>query len=98
MQWALGGTFHLVIKESTKGIICPDDGAYTAYDICRLLAPNKKKSRFFGWALELIGNKSSAMKNYYGAIFYDKSLTDVFEGRYRKYSLEEALKIINEEE
>lgn len=94
----LSELIYLLIENCKGGIFCPDDGAYTAYDFCRVCAPQKKRSRLLGWLLERIGSKSLSIKNYYGAIFYDKELTDIFEGKYRKYSLEEAMRIIDAEE
>ena len=94
----LSELIYLLIESCKRGIFCPDDGIYTAYDVCRVCNPRKKGSRLFGWLLERIGSKSVAIKNYYGAVFYDKELTDIFEGKYRRYSLEETINIMNVEE
>ena len=82
---------YLTVTEKAKGVICPDDGQYSAYDICRALSPERKTSRFLGFAFNLIGWKSDRIRDYYGAISYDESLSNVFEGKYRIVALQEAV-------
>lgn len=89
---------YFVISEKSSGVICPDDGQYSAYDICKALAPEKKRSRLIGLGFEVLLRKKVSIKNYYGAICYDKSLTNVFGGKYRKYDLQQAICIISEKE
>lgn len=88
---------HLILESQTGGVICPDDGKYSAADICSAISPDMKKSRMLGWLLRIMGFQSG-VKRYFGAIFYDERLTEVFEGKYRMFSLNEAIKIINNEE
>ncbi|MBQ8726183.1 MAG: NAD-dependent epimerase/dehydratase family protein [Clostridia bacterium] len=82
---------YLTVTEKAKGVICPDDGQYSAYDICRALSPQKKTSRLMGLGLEILLKKNISIKNYYGAIFYDKNLTEIYEGKYRIQTLEKAI-------
>lgn len=82
---------YLAVSEKTSGVICPDDGQYSAYDICRALSPQKKTSRLMGLGLEILLKKNISIKNYYGAIFYDKNLTEIYEGKYRIQTLEKAI-------
>ncbi len=85
----------LLVESKQSGVVCPDDGQYSAYDICCKLYPNKKKSRLLGLLMEKIAFKSRIIKNYYGAIYYDKELTKVFDGKYRVCSLEQAIEALN---
>lgn len=82
---------YFVISEKSSGVICPDDGQYSAYDICKALAPEKKSSVLMGIAFNLIGWKSDRIRDYYGAISYDISLSNVFDGNYRIVALQEAV-------
>lgn len=88
---------HLIVTEKTGGVVCPDDGQYCAMDICCALSPNMKKSWLLGLLFKIILRKNKRVQDYYGAIYYEKKLTNVFDGKYRKYSLMDAIRIINKE-
>lgn len=81
---------HLIIKFEKYGIICPDDGQVSAFDICKAIAPKKKISKLLGLALLLIKN-NARVKDYFGAVCYSKDLTDEFNGEYRVCNYRDAI-------
>ena len=42
---------YLTIKDDYAGLICPDDGAFSAVDYCSAIYPSKKKSKLLGLAI-----------------------------------------------
>lgn len=84
---------YLIILNTTEGIICPDDGPYSALDICSAISPRVKKSKVFGFLFNTLLRKSNRVVDYFGAIFYDESLTNIFNGAYRVKPLREAIRI-----
>ena len=82
---------YLIVVNKKYGIICPDDGQISAFDICRAIAPQKKASKLLGIVLLLIKN-NARVKDYFGAVCYSKKLTDEFGGQYRVCDYREAIK------
>lgn len=82
----------LLIENESRGVFCPDDGQYATVDYCSAISSSKKKSRILGVIFEVLLRKSDRIRDYYGAICYSDKLTNVFNGKYRVYSLEEAVK------
>ncbi len=82
---------YLIVNRKHSGIICPDDGEYSAVDFCSAIYPKKKKSRFVGKLMEIFLRKNARIIDYYGAICYSKDLTNVFDGEYRVKSMSEAV-------
>lgn len=74
---------HLILENGTAGVVCPDDGEFSAFDICRFINTKKPASRFFGKLIEIFMKKNPRITDYYGAIYYSRSLTDIFDGKYR---------------
>lgn len=73
---------YLIIKNEITGIICPDDGKISAFDICKAINPKKGISKLFGVIFSIL-QFSDRIRDYYGAICYSSDLTDIFNGRYR---------------
>lgn len=88
---------HLVLTSKTGGVICPDDGKYSAADICGAISPNVKKSRMLGFLFKTLLRKSDRVVDYYGAIYYEETFSNVFSGEYRLTSFQEAVKKAYEE-
>ncbi|MBR4761810.1 MAG: NAD-dependent epimerase/dehydratase family protein, partial [Clostridia bacterium] len=61
---------YLAIVSNYTGIICPDDGKFSAFDICACIYPNKPKLRFAGKLIELFMKNNPRIIDYYGAIYY----------------------------
>ena len=74
---------YLALVSDFDGVICPDDGKISTYDICRAIYPKKPISRIAGWLIRLILKHNPRIVDYYGAIYYSDSLTDVFDLKYR---------------
>lgn len=74
---------YLIVKRIYSGVVCPDDGKFSAFDICRFIYPNKPKSKALGKLIELSMKNNSRIIDYYGAIYYSEELTNVFDGEYR---------------
>ena len=83
---------HLIIRSDYLGVVCPDDGQISAYAFCSATYPNKKRSKLIGKVLKLFLKNNARILDYYGAVCYDKELTDVFSGQYRVLSLEKAIR------
>ncbi len=83
---------YMIVVNGHTGIVCPDDGAFSALDYCCALQPYKKKSRFIGKMMEIFGKNNERIIDYYGTICYDNSLTNMYNGMYRIYNLEESIK------
>lgn len=81
---------YLIIKEKQYGIICPDDGQISAFDICRAIYPYKKTSKVLGLIFEIL-RFSNRVRDYFGAVCYGKTLTDVFNGEYRVTDFKDAI-------
>lgn len=81
---------YLIVKNAKYGIVCPDDGEISAFDVCRAIRNDKKVSRLEGVILSLL-KYSSRIADYYGTICYCKELTEVFENKYRVCELSEAV-------
>ena len=88
---------YLSIASEYDGILCPDEGRFSAFDICRAIYPNKPKSRFFGIVIELFMKKNPRILDYYGAIYYSESLTNAFNGEYRKVCALDAIRKLYEQ-
>lgn len=82
---------YLLVANESDGVFCPDDGKISAFDICRLVMPEKKPSAILGLIVKLL-SKSRRVTDYYGAVCYDESLTDVFNGDYRVRDYETSIK------
>ena len=82
---------YLIIRNNSYGIFCPDDGKFSAFDICRTIYPNKPKSKILGKLIELFMKNNSRIIDYYGAIYYNEKLTNIFEGKYRITNSYEAI-------
>ena len=80
-----------MICNNHSGIVCPDDGKFSAFDICRAIYPNKPKSKILGKLIELFMKNNSRIIDYYGAIYYNEKLTNIFEGKYRITNSYEAI-------
>lgn len=87
---------YLAIKNRKFGIICPDDGEISAFEICKTIMPQKKASRFLGVILWLFKH-SGRIKDYYGTVCYSKDITNVFNGEYRVLKYNDAIKKSYEE-
>lgn len=87
---------YLVLKNEGRGVFCPDDGKYSAVDICQAISSSCKKSKFLGFLFKSFLRKSDRIRDYYGAIYYDDALTNIFEGKYRLVTLQEAIHIAYE--
>ena len=87
---------YLMIKNAYCGVCCPDDGKISAYEICCEIMPSKKKSKLLGLLFETALRFSGRIKDYYGSIYYDENLANVFNGEYRVVNLKEAIKRIYE--
>ena len=87
---------QLSIISRYDGIICPDDGRFSAFDICRTIYPGKPVSRFFGIIIELFLKNNPRIIDYYGAVYYDENLTGVFDGNYRITDDSEAIRKLYE--
>lgn len=74
---------YLVLENETGGVICPDDGEISAFDICRFISPHKPVSRISGKMIESFMRNNPRITDYYGAVYYSSSLTNVFGGKYR---------------
>lgn len=85
---------YLAIKMQYSGIICPDDGKISAVDVCKAIDQHKKCSLLAGKIIEFFLHKNDRIRDYYGAVYYSESLTDIFEGKYRIVPYTEALKKI----
>lgn len=81
----------IVLKQKGKGVFCPDDGSYSAVDLCSAISPKMKISKIIGWIFQTFLRGSDRIRDYYGAIYYDEQLTKVYDGRYRVVSLNEAV-------
>ena len=81
----------LVVANKYYGVVCPDDGEISAFDICKAIKPNKRISKIQGFVLSLL-KMSDRIKDYYGTICYDKKLTNIFESNYRVCDFKEAIK------
>ena len=87
---------YLVLKNEGRGVFCPDDGKYSAVEICQAISSSCKKSKFLGFLFKSFLRKSDRIRDYYGAIYYDDALTNIFEGKYRLVTLQEAIHIAYE--
>ena len=83
---------HLIIKSQSAGIFCPDDGQINAVDFCSAIYPNKKKSKLLGKLIELFLKNNARILDYYGTVCYEKDLANIFDGKYRAFDLEKAIK------
>ena len=90
----LSELIYLIVKNNQSGIFCPDDGLYSAADYCAAINPERKKSAFYGFIIEKLLRLSKRVKDYFGAIYYDESLSVAFGGAYRVKSMEQAVKEI----
>ena len=88
---------HLAISSNYSGVICPDDGKLSAFDICAAIYPNKLKLRSAGILIALFMKKNPRIVDYYGAVYYSDELTDVFGGKYRVTDPVNAIKELYEE-
>lgn len=82
---------YLIMIDGRGGVICPDDGEVSAFDICRTIAPHQKVSKVLGIILSLF-RKNDRIKDYFGTVCYSKDLTSVFGGKYRICGYKEAIK------
>ena len=82
---------YLLLRNKVCGAVCPDDGKYSAVDICQAVSPSCKKSKILGFVFKTFLRKSDRIRDYYGAIYYDEALTNIFEGKYRVVALQEAV-------
>ncbi len=93
----LAELIYLTVIENYSGIICPDDGKYSAVDYCKAIFPKKKVSTFVGKLIEVFLGRNGRILDYYGAIRYAESMTNVFDGKYRALTLEQGVKKAYEE-
>lgn len=87
---------YLIIDSEFSGTVCPDDGEISAVDFCRAIYPDKKCSKLLGILMEIFLKNNSRIIDYYGAVYYSRELTEIFEGKYRVRSLDEAVKLTYE--
>ena len=73
---------YLIIENNGTGVFCPDDGEISAVGIYRAIERHKRKSCFLGFMARLF-KKKTIITEYFGALCYDNSLTNVFDGKYR---------------
>ena len=85
---------HFATHSEYDGIICPDDGLFSAFDICSAIYPNKPKLRLAGKLIELFMKTNPRIIDYYGAIFYCKEISNIFDGKYRVTNSLNAIKEI----
>ena len=83
---------HLIVASQSSGVFCPDDCQNSAVDFCSAIYTNKKKSRLLGKMIELFLKNNARILDYYGAVCYDKTLANAFDGNYRVLDLEKAIK------
>ena len=81
-----------IVSNPVQGYICPDDGGKSAVEFCSAIYPNKRKSVIVGKGMELFLKQSDRIRDYYGCIVFDSSLSDVFDGIYRVTSFESAVR------
>lgn len=93
----LSEILYLIFKNKVEGVFCPDDGLFSAADICKAINPKKKFSKILGWIFEKLLCSSDRVKDYYGAIYYGEDLTNCFEGKYRVFDLKTAVRLSYEE-
>ena len=74
---------YLLIINNYSGTVCPDDGKFSAFDICRLIYPKKPKSVVLGKLIEIFLKNNPRIIDYYGAIYYSDKLTNIFDCKYR---------------
>lgn len=74
---------YLAVNSDFSGIICPDDGKFSAFDICCAIYPKKPVLRTPGIIIESFMKNNPRIIDYYGAVYYSDNLTDVFGGKYR---------------
>ena len=90
---------RLIVENNTFGIVCPDDGPFSAVDFCSAIYPQKRRSVLVGKIIELLLRKNSRIIDYYGAVCYSKEASNIFDGRYRCLGIQEAIgKIYSKEE
>ncbi len=80
---------YLIVDENQRGIICPDDGEYSAVDFCRAIQPRKRTSRLLGKIMMIFFKGNARMLDYYGAVCYSRELSNAFDGRYRVLDMKE---------
>lgn len=81
---------YLVIENETTGVICPDDGQISAFDICKAVRPDKKNSKLLGLIFNLFKN-SDRIRDYYGSLCYSENLTNKFDCKYRVLDFKQAV-------
>lgn len=82
---------YLTAATRAQGVLCPDDGQLSAVDFCSAIYPNKRKSKAAGKLMALFLKNNSRILDYYGAVCYDKALSDCFAGKYRVRNWKEAV-------
>ncbi len=83
---------YLIIKNKYSGIVCPDDGPVSAIDFCTSIYPKMRTSKLLGRIIEFFLQKNDRIVDYYGAIYYSVSLTNIFNGNYRIIPFREAVR------
>ena len=83
---------RLLVENDTSGIVCPDDGPFSAVDFCSAIYPQKRKSILVGKIIECLLKKNDRIIDYYGAVCYSPKVSNIFDGKYRMLSLEEGIK------
>ena len=78
----------LIINSGERGIFCPSDSpALSTIEYLNILQRSSAKrihfSRSFGLLLEYAFQRTQIVNNIWGAIAYDESLTNIFDGKYR---------------
>ena len=88
---------YLAIDSDYDGTICPDDGRFSAFDVCKAIYPKKLKSRLLGRIIELVLKNNSRVEDYYGTVCYNETSTGVFDGKYRVTDTLNAIRKLYEE-
>lgn len=83
---------RLIVENNTFGIVCPDDGPFSAVDFCSAIYPQKRKSILAGKIIEFFLRKNDRIVDYYGAVCYSPKASNIFGGEYRKTSLPEGVR------
>ena len=82
---------YLISQENSGGLYCPDDGKFSAVDYCIALNSEKRKSKLLGIIVKMLSH-NQRIQSYFGAVYYDETFANVFEGKYRIYDLKNAVK------
>lgn len=91
---------RLMIENEENGIFFPQNEEYSntskiVYEIAKVNGKKLYLVKGFGWLLKILSHFTGLVNKAFGNLTYDKSISE-YKENYRKYTLQEAIKAIEE--